>query len=508
MNLFSEELLREQLVYLPEYLGRHLLLTVMALGTGIGLSLPLGALTMRFRALQTPVLTIASIVQTIPALALLALMVALLGRIGFMPAYIALVLYSMLPVLRNTVTGLSGVDYRVVEAARGIGMKPIQVLLKVRLPLAMPVIIAGIRTATVWTIGIATLSTPVGATSLGNYIFSGLQTQNFTAVILGCITAAVLAIVLDGLIRLLEIASTRRSGVLAVTALILLGGVIAGGVTPLFINRSGTPEGGARIVVGAKGFTEQYILGGLLAARLRDAGFDVEKRDNLGSTVVFQALRDGNVDCYVDYTGTIWANHMNRDGNPGSEAMLREVKAWLKREHGIAAPGVLGFENAYALAMKRAAAEERTIETIPELADQSGELVMGSDFEFFSRPEWKSLQTVYDLAFSEKRSLDPALMYSAVDRGRVDVISAFSTDGRIAAYDLKIIQDTEEALPPYDAIVLVAPEMAEDKAFLDALAPIFGAIDDRAMREANRMVDVDNQSVTAAIAYLEEKAGS
>ena len=185
--------LQEPLAHLPDYLSSHFLLTVAALTVGAAISLPLAALVIQVRRLAGPVLAVASVVQTIPGLALLALMVPLLGRIGVIPALLALILYSVLPILRNTVTGALGVDRDVIEAARGIGMTDGQILRQVRFPLAAPVIVAGLRTATVWTVGTATLSTPVGATSLGNYIFSGLQTQNMSAVLLGCVAAAALA---------------------------------------------------------------------------------------------------------------------------------------------------------------------------------------------------------------------------------------------------------------------------------------------------------------------------
>ena len=180
----------EQLALLPEYLSRHLVLCLSALGIGIALSIPLAVLVARSRKLRGPVLMTASAIQTIPGLALLALMVPLLGRIGFVPALIALTLYSVLPILRNTVTGIGGVDSNLIEAGTGLGMTSRQLLFDVQLPLALPVIVAGIRTAAVWVVGMATLSTPVGATSLGNFIFSGLQTQNYQAVIVGCVAAA------------------------------------------------------------------------------------------------------------------------------------------------------------------------------------------------------------------------------------------------------------------------------------------------------------------------------
>jgi len=215
---------------LPDLLAGHLLLTVSALVIGIAVSIPLGILASRSPRLRGPVLVGAGLIQTVPSMALLALMVPLLGGIiGFVPAFVALTLYSMLPVVRNTVTGILEIDPAITEAALGVGMTDRQSLYHVELPLAAPFIIAGVRTATVWVVGMATLSTPVGAPSLGNYIFFGLQTRNWVAVVFGCVAAAVLAIVLDLLIRLLETGARLRNrtyGVLAGVGLVVL--VVAG----------------------------------------------------------------------------------------------------------------------------------------------------------------------------------------------------------------------------------------------------------------------------------------
>src|SRR5262245_13640559 len=207
---------KEQLALLPGYLAAHLGLTLVALALGVAVSVPLGVLVTRFRRFEAPVLGTASVIQTIPSLALLAFMVPALAAIGarsicYLPALIGLFLYSLLPVLRNTAVGLSSIDPAVLEAARGVGMTPGEQLRRVELPLALPVIVAGIRTAAVWTVGTATLSTPVGAPSLGDYIFSGLQTRNFTSVLVGCVASAALALLLDGLVRGLLVGVTRRS---------------------------------------------------------------------------------------------------------------------------------------------------------------------------------------------------------------------------------------------------------------------------------------------------------
>src|SRR5262249_3002134 len=206
----------ELLEKLPAYMGGHLLLSLAALGCGLAVSLPLGVMASRRPRLAEWALGVAGIVQTVPSLALLALMVLVLaGRIGFLPAFIALTLYSVLPILANTITGIRGVDPSLTEAARGLGMTTRQMLLRVELPLAAPVIIAGIRTATVLVVGTAIRVTPVGGVSLGNYIVGGLESLNHISTVFGCVLAAVLAIVLDQLVRLLELAARPRSRPLA-----------------------------------------------------------------------------------------------------------------------------------------------------------------------------------------------------------------------------------------------------------------------------------------------------
>ena len=294
----------ERLAELPGFLGGHLVLSLSALLIGILISLPLGVYASRSEKLGGAIVNVAALIQTIPSMALLALMVPILGgTIGFGPAFVALTLYSILPVLRNTVTGLEEVDPAMVEAARGVGMTDQQRLWQVELPLAAPVIIAGVRTATVWVVGIATLSTPVGAESLGNYIFSGLQTRNWLSVIFGCVFAAGLAIILDQLVRLLEKSAQDRDRRLAIYAGLGLAGIFAVGIGPVLYEQvarttavvaerssNETAESSAAITgltgqtirIGAKTFTEQFILADVMAQRLREEGAQVENLQNLG----------------------------------------------------------------------------------------------------------------------------------------------------------------------------------------------------------------------------------
>jgi len=500
----------EQLALLPGYLTAHLQLTLFALLLGTAFSVPAGVLVTRMKWLDQPVLGTASVIQTIPSLALLAIMVPALAAlgvqsIGFLPAFIGLTLYSVLPILRNTVTGLAGVDPALVEAARGVGMTPMQRLRRVELPLAMPVILAGIRTSTVLTVGVATLSTPVGAPSLGNYIFSGLQTRNLTAVLVGCVAAAVLAQCLDGLVRGLGAAIVQRKRGWAAVVLTTIGLLYAyTGVS--LVQDLGARDAG-RVIIGAKTFTEQYILSEILAGHIEETtGAATEVASSLGSTVAFDALRAEEIDVYVDYSGTIWATIMQRETIPSRDAVLGEVTQFLREEHGVEVAGPLGFENAYALAMRRPQAEEMGVRGIDDLAAYARRLVIGGDYEFFGRPEWIAIRDIYGLTFESQRTMDSSLMYQAVASEQVDVISAFSTDGRITALDLVVLEDDRGAIPPYDALILVGPRLVRERPdVVAALRQITGTIDADRMRRMNLAVDQDGAGPAAvAESFLQE----
>ena len=268
---------------LPDLLGGHLTLAVPAIFIGVLISLPLGVLCVKSATIRGPVMSLVSLVQTVPSIALLAIMVALLGgTIGYWPAFIALLIYSILPIIRNTIVGLESVDPAMREAAKAVGMRPLQQLFRVELPLAFPVILAGIRTATVWVVGIATLSTPVGAPSLGNYIFSGLQLRDWQRVIFGCVATMTLSLVLDQLIAVIEtsIQSRRKTSLVLATCAIV--GLVAMGIVPGVLGSEGagfsklqekenefkksdssgalrTTLKGQVVRIGAKGFTEQFL---------------------------------------------------------------------------------------------------------------------------------------------------------------------------------------------------------------------------------------------------------
>ncbi|HEY0991260.1 MAG TPA: ABC transporter permease/substrate-binding protein [Kofleriaceae bacterium] len=517
--------LGDLLAGVPPLLASHLALVLVALVVAVAIGLPLAVALARRPRLAGPVITVAGAIQTVPGLALLALMVPLLAAshglgiglssFGFAPAAIALTLYALLPILRNAITGLRGVDAATVEAARGMGMAPGQVLRLVELPLAAPVIAAGIRTASVWTVGAATLATPIGQPCLGNYIFAGLQTRNWAMLLIGVIAAAALALIIDAILAATERAVSRRprgsvaapAGVFAALVIVILGvlprlpapsdqpasavpGVAAAGHAPV-----------SQIRLGAKTFTEQYILVEVLRARLSRRGLNVEVVESLGSNVVFEALRHGDLDAYVDYSGTLWTSQLGRSRGAQRWQILAEVEGYVAREH-VRSLGPLGFQNAYALAVRRETATRLGLRGLGDLARHAGELALGADYEFLSRREWTAVRTAYGLGFRRTASFDPALLYEAVARGEVDVISAFSSDGRIAANDLVVLDDPAAALPSYDAMILLGPRVVDDRRVLCALEPLRGALPVELVRQANLRVDRDREAPRAAAAWL------
>ncbi|AQR74849.1 ABC transporter permease/substrate-binding protein [Sphingomonas sp. LM7] len=498
----------------PELLAQHLLLAFAALLLGIVIALPLAILSSRNKTVARVALGFASLVQTIPSLALLALfypillwLSALVGggipALGFLPSLLALSLYALLPILRNAVTGLATLDPAVIEAADGIGMTRSQKLWLVEAPLVAPVLMAGIRTAAVWTIGAATLSTTVGQPSLGDLIFAGLQTQNWTLVLAGCAAAAGLALAVDALLGLAEygIARRRRGLVWGSLGALLVAAAFA--LAPAWPAARGT------VTIGAKGFSEQYILARLIGHRLEDAGYTVRYREGLGSAVAFGALAADDIDVYVEYSGTLWTNQMQRSDVPPRAAIVAGVAAWAKTKHGVTLLGSLGFENAYAFAMRGDDARRRGITSLSDLAPRAGELDFATDIEFLERPEWAAVRRAYGLRFKSARPYQPTFMYRALSSGEADVIPAFSSDGRIAADHLAILTDPKGAIPGYDAILLLAPKRAGDTRFQAALRPLVGAIPVEKMREANYLVDrdADKKSPDDAARWLERGLG-
>ena len=485
----------------PALLASHIVLAAAAMLLGALIALPLGVFAAWHPRFGRVALGFASIIQTIPSLALLALFYPLLlalsfQALGFLPSLLALALYALLPILRNTVIGLNGIDPAVIEAADGIGMTRWQKLHIVEAPLALTSVMGGVRTASVWTIGAATLSTTVGQPSLGDIIFSGLQTQNWVLVLTGCFAAAGLALVVDGMLAVATNGiATRRRWLWAIP---LAAAIIVPAAIVVSWSKATTT-----VTIGAKNFAEQFILARVIGQRLEAAGYNVRYKENLGSAVVFSALGANDIDVYVDYAGTLWANEMKRSDVPSRPAMNAAIAAWTQSTHRVTTLGALGFENAYALAMRGDLAKAKGVATLDDLARVAPSLTLGGDLEFLDRPEWASIRTGYSLNFGKTRAFSPTFMYEALKSGDADVISAFSSDGRIAADGLVVLSDPKGVIPGYDALLLIGPKASRDARLVAALRPLIGAVRVEDMRRANLMVDGEKLSPEAAAKWLD-----
>jgi osmoprotectant transport system permease protein len=276
----------------------------------------------------------------------------------------------------------------------------------------------------------------------------------------------------------------------------------------LWAQSTGSEE--RRIVIASKQFSEQYILAQLIGSRLEAEGYAVEYRDGLGSAVVHSAVASSSIDISVDYTGTIWTNYLKREDNPGREAMYETIRDWEWTQNGVKVLGRLGFENAYAFAMRGDRASELGVTSLGNLVAVAPQLTVGGDPEFFERPEWIAVRDAYGLRFAKSRNFAPTFMYNALQSGEADVISAYTSDGRIAADKLVVLADPKGALPSYDAMLMLSPRIAADEGVIAALEPLIGAISVEAMREANLAVDrEDAKKLTpkAAAAELAKKVG-
>jgi osmoprotectant transport system permease protein len=313
-------------------------------------------------------------------------------------------------------------------------------------------------------------------------------------VLFGCLAAAALALAVDQLLALIETGIRHRSRLRSALGGIGIAALVAATLVP---SMARSPSS---YIVGAKTFAEQYVLSALIAQRLRAAGFSASSREGLGSNVIFDALATNDIDVYVDYSGTLWANQFHHNDIRPREELLRELKATLA-EQKITLLGELGFENAYALVMPKKRAEALRIRSISDLAAHAGAMSMAADYEFFSRPEWAGLRNAYGLKFRAQRQMQPDFMYAAAASGEVDVIAGYTSDGLIAKYDLVVLDDPKHAIPPYDAMVLLAPKRIGDRALQTALQPLLGKIDIADMREANlRAAGGDGASSPDAVA--------
>ncbi|NMD69072.1 ABC transporter permease subunit [Bacillus sp. DNRA2] len=499
-------------------LGEHLYLSVLSVLIAIIIGIPLGILISRKQKLAKPIIGMTNVIQAIPSLALLGFLIPIIG-IGSTPAIVMVVLYSLLPIVKNTYTGVTNIDGDILEAAKGIGLTKSQVMRKVQLPLAFPMIMAGIRISAVTAVGLMTIAAFVGAGGLGYLVFSGVQTVDNNMILAGAIPACVLALIIDFIVGKLEssfsytskkqtsvptrkISRGTRKTVIGFAVIL----VFAIGAFSIF-SKAKADE---KIVIGSKNFTEQLILGNMLADLIESkTDLDVERKLNLGgSQVAFSALNNGDIDLYVEYTGTGLVNILKEELVADPDEVYDIVHSKFKSQYGIDLLKPLGFNNTYALAVRQDTASQYGLETISDLAKVSSDLIMGPTIEFPNREDGLiGLAKQYNLNFSEVKAVDGGLRYTALENHKSDVIDAFSTDGLLEAFHLKVLEDDKGFFPPYYAVPIVKSEtLAEHPELKSVLNSLAGKLNDDKMRELNYKVDSLKESpAKVAKEFLEKE---
>lgn len=485
----------------------HIKLTFIAVLVSILVGVPLGILISYVKKLSKPILGVANIIQAVPSLALLGLSIPLLG-IGELPSVVMVVIYSLLPIIKNTYTGLENIDPLTLEAARGIGLTKPQRLFKIRLPIALPVIMAGVRISAVTAVGLMTMAAFIGAGGLGYMIFSGIRTVDNAQILAGAIPACLLALFVDWIIGMIEklvtpislqkdfkgnyeqIKKSRR------TKKIILGAFAAIIVAIIGFNAiSGAvnKNSGDTIVVASKDYTEQIVLMNLYSDIIEDrTDLNVVRKENLGGTqVCLEAIQRGEIDMYIDYTGTQFMSILKHDTNNDTNEVYEICKKEMKEKYGLDILEQTVFDNTYTLAMKPEVAEEYGLEKISDLKPCASEFTTGTTLEFLNRKDgYVALCDYYGLNFKANKGMDSSPRYTALENDEVQIIDAFKTDGLLKKFNLKILEDDKSFFPPYHAIPTIREDTLEKYPEIeDACNELSAKLTEEVMQELNYRVD-------------------
>ncbi|HVO91732.1 MAG TPA: glycine betaine ABC transporter substrate-binding protein [Terriglobales bacterium] len=479
----------------------HLFLVGVSTAIAIFIGVPLGIVLTRKPALSKPVLGFANIMQTVPSLALFGFLIPLniylfhfkiFGGIGARTAIFALVLYALLPIIRNTFIGINNVDPAIRDAGRGMGMTDRQLLLQVELPLALGVIIAGIRVATVICVGTATIAAAIDAGGLGRYIFRGLRSNDNVLILAGAVPAALIAVAADLLLGYLE-GSLQFSRAAKRTSRKILGGILIGAALLLAVVIAWFLMKPSRnIAVGSKDFTEQVILGEILAQTIEGkTGEPVARRFDLGGNLAHEALLSGEIDVYVEYTGTALLAILKNAPLTDPAEVYRRVKREYADRFKLEWTEPLGFNNTFAILVRGDDAKRLSLKNVSDAAKVAPQWRAGFGQDFMSRADgYPGFARTYGLHFEEIREMDLSLTYRALAEHQVDLIAGNSTDGLISRYQLVQLEDDRRFFPPYDAVP-VARQAALDShpQLREALKQLGGILTVEEMRKLNFAVD-------------------
>lgn len=496
------DFLSEHAAALQQKTFEHISLSGFSLLIACLIAIPLGVGVSRFFFLRKVLFPLGSISQTIPCLAMLGFLIPVLG-LGNAPTVVVLTFYAIYPILKSTYIGLKNIPGECIEAAEGLGFSTFQKLWWVELPLALPVIISGLRVATAMTIGITSIAALIGAGGLGDFIMQGLSLNDTSLILLGAIPTAFLALAFDYAISQVEIRLQNRKEnpsrflriqklyLVFISLIIFIGAGIF--YYNVFINKKT-----ASVVIASKNFTESFILAEMMAQLIEaKTSLKVTRKFNLGTThIIHQAMLRKEVDLYPEYTGTAYMTVLQENPIPGEGSLFRKVQLAYKNKFNFTWLEPFGFSNTQALAVNADYAEHHQISTLSDLTRVSKALNIAAPPEFLKRPDaLPGLFQAYRLQFKNVLQVDPNLMYLAIKNKKVDVIAAFSTDGKLQKHNLIILVDDKKFYPSYEAAPIVRQSILEaHPEVYQVLSSLFGFIDQEKIMELNYQVDVEGKS--------------
>jgi len=501
------KLLTEDFKFFTNLTIEHILISLLAISIASVLGIILGIIISEYRRFSGLILGTVNILYTIPSIALLGFFITITG-VGNTTALIALIIYALLPIIRSTYTGIVNINPLIIEASEGMGSTKLQQLFKVKLPLALPVLMSGIRNMVTMTIALAGIASFVGAGGLGVAIYRGITTNNSAMTFLGSLLIAILALVFDFILGLIEKRLTNRKRVKYKVnpKLIILGLfiVIFGAYFSLNSKKDKT------INIATKPMTEGYILGQMLTELIeQDTDLKVNITNGVGggTSNIHPAIVKGEFDLYPEYTGTSWEAVLKKEDSY-DESKFDELQKEYKEKYNLEYVNLYGFNNTYGLAVNKDIAEKYNLKTYSDLAKVSNNLIFGAEYDFFEREDgYKELQKVYNIDFKKKIDMDIGLKYQAMKDKKIDVMVIFTTDGQLAISDVVVLEDDKKMYPSYRAGTVVRSEILskypELKPVLEKLNNI---LDDKTMADLNYQVESKGKKPEdVAREYLQEK---
>ena len=501
------KLLTEDFKFFTNLTIEHILISLLAISIASVLGIILGIIISEYRRFSGLILGTVNILYTIPSIALLGFFITITG-VGNTTALIALIIYALLPIIRSTYTGIVNINPLIIEASEGMGSTKLQQLFKVKLPLALPVLMSGIRNMVTMTIALAGIASFVGAGGLGVAIYRGITTNNSAMTFLGSLLIAILALVFDFILGLIEkrLTNHKRVKYKINPKLIILGLfiVIFGAYFSLNSKKDKT------INIATKPMTEGYILGQMLTELIeQDTDLKVNITNGVGggTSNIHPAIVKGEFDLYPEYTGTSWEAVLKKEASY-DESKFDELQKEYKEKYNLEYVNLYGFNNTYGLAVNKDIAEKYNLKTYSDLAKISNNLIFGAEYDFFEREDgYKELQKVYNMNFKKQIDMDIGLKYQAMKDKKIDVMVIFTTDGQLAISDVVVLEDDKKMYPSYRAGTVVRSEiLSEYPELKPVLEKLNNILDDKTMADLNYQVESEGKKPEdVAREYLQEK---